>query len=349
MKRFIALMLAFLMIFALAACGSQDETPTNTDAATGDDVNTDDTNQEPIQIRMSEASSSTNTSCLAQNYFKEILEERSNGRFEVVLYQDGQLGTENETWDMIQQGTLEMMVCGSGTEQTFLPEYSVTSACYVFDSYDQYERVFRDETVMGMLNGALKEAKDARVLWTWERGARNLTANKEIDLPEDIEGVKLRVPGTEIFIRTWEFMGAKIVSMSFNELYTALETGTCEAQENPVDTILASSLYEVQDYLMLTEHVYNCGYVVINDTFWNSLSAEDQDLLMECVKEAGEWNDEAIETGYADTLAQLEEHGMTIVEVDRNAWIEALSPLIDELSESMGWDKDFTEAVLAVE
>lgn len=347
MKKVIALMLAVLMIFTFAACGQGQTDPVDDDAdvsSAPDDSNT----QEPIRIGMSEASSSTNTSCLAQNYFKEILEERSNGRFEVVLYQDGQLGTENETWDMIQQGTLEMMVCGSGTEQTFLPEYSVTSACYVFDSYDQYERVFRDETVMGMLNDALKEAKDARVLWTWERGARNLTANKPIELPEDIDGVKLRVPGTEIFIKTWESLGAKIVSMSFGELYTALETGTCEAQENPVDTILASSLYEVQDYLMLTEHVYNCGYVVVNDTFWNSLSAEDQELIMECVKEAGEWNDEAIETGYEDTLAQLEEHGMTIVEVDRSAWIEALSPLVDELSESMGWDQEFTQAVLAV-
>ncbi len=343
-KRILALLLVAVFALALAACGTEPQDP-----ETPDDTTEPVSGDEVIEINMSEASASSNTSCLAQNMFKELLEERSNGRFKVNLFQDGQLGSENETWDQIQQGTLQMMTCGSGTEQTFLPEYSVTSACYLFEDYEHYERVFRDETVMGLLNDALKEAKDARVLWTWERGPRNLTANQPIEHPEDMQGLKLRVPGTEIFIKTWEKLGAKIVSMGFAELYTALQQGTADAQENPVDTILASSLYEVQDYLMLTEHAYNSGYVVINDTFWNSLTAEDQELIMECVKEAGEWNDETIETQYEETIQQLVDNGMTLVEVDKSEWKAALGDLVTELSESMGWNAEFTDAVLAVE
>ncbi len=344
MKRLLTIMLVLAMALAICACGSA-QAPTEQSAAPAGQA--DNAPAEVITIKMAEASASTHISCQTQNKFKELIEAKSNGHIVVELYQDGTLGTEIETWDMIQQGTIQMLTAGSGSESAFLPAYQITGAPYVFSSYEQYSATMLDETVLGMLNAALKESKDARLLNIWERGPRNLTANKEILHPEDVKGLKVRVPGNEVYLATWEALGANIVSMPYAEVYTALQQGTADAQENPVETILAGSFNEVQKYMMTTEHVYSSGYVIINDSFFSGLSAEDQALITECVEEARQWNDEKFEAEYDGMVEQLRNSGMTIVEVDNAEWQASLAYLINDFEAKFGWDADFDAAVKA--
>ena len=216
--------------------------------------------------------------------------------------------------------TIQMLSAGSGSESSFMPEYQITGAPYVFSSYEQFSNTMMDETVLDMFNAGLKETKDARLLNIWERGARNLTANKEIVHPEDVNGLKVRVPGNEVYLATWEALGANIVSMPYAE---------------------------VQDYMMTTEHVYSCGYVIINDSFFSGLSAEDQQLIVDCVEEARQWNDEKFEAEYDDMVQQLVDNGMTVVEIDNAEWQDSLSYLIEEFETKFGWDADFDAAVMA--
>lgn len=346
MKKVIALLMALVMVFALCACGEKSESAPATSAEPVQSE-IEEAPAEVITIKMAEASASTHISCQTQNKFKELIEEKSNGHIVVELYQDGTLGTEAETWDMIEQGAIQMLTAGSGSESAFLPEYQITGAPYVFSSYAQYSKVMLDETVLSLFNAALKETKDARLLNIWERGPRNLTANKEILHPEDVSGLKVRVPGNEIYLATWEALGANIVSMPYAEVYTALQQGTADAQENPVETILAGSFNEVQKYMMTTEHVYSSGYVIISDSFFNSLSQEDQALIVECVEEARIWNDTKFEAEYDDMVQQLVDGGMTVVEVDNAEWQSALSYLLDEFEVKFGWDADYDAAVRA--
>ena len=344
MKRLLAILLALAMVFALCACG-QDAAPAAEEPAAGDAAA--EAPAEVITIKMAEASASSHISCQTQNKFKELIEEKSNGHIVVELYQDGTLGTEIETWDMIEQGTIQMLTAGSGSESAFLPQYQITGAPYVFSSYEQYSATMMDETVLSMFNAGLKEVKDARLLNIWERGPRNLTANKEIMHPEDVVGLKVRVPGNEVYLATWQALGANIVTMPYAEVYTALQQGTADAQENPVETILAGSFNEVQEYMMTTEHVYSSGYVIINDSFFTGLSEEDQALIVECVEEARQWNDAKFEAEYDGMIQQLEEGGMIIVEIDNAEWQSEMAPLLDEFESKFGWDVEFDAAVKA--
>lgn len=349
MKRILTIVLALSLVLALCACG-QGKAPEVQQAAPSDQPAAQPQQAEPVEvitIKMAEASASSHISCQTQNKFKELIEARSNGHIVIELYQDGTLGTEAETWDMIEQGAIQMLTAGSGSESAFLPEYQITGAPYVFSSYQQYSATMLDETVLSMFNEALKQTKDARLLNIWERGARNLTANKEVLHPEDVKGLKVRVPGNEVYLATWEALGANIVSMPYAEVYTSLQQGTADAQENPVETILAGSFNEVQKYLMTTEHVYSSGYVIINDSFFNSLSAEDQALIVECVEEARVWNDTKFEAEYDDMIAQLVAGGMTVIEVDNAEWQDALSYLIEDFESKFGWDPDYDAAVMA--
>lgn len=347
MKRILALALALVMVFALCACGNNSAPAASNAPETQTPADAPEAPAEVITIKMAEASASTHISCQTQNKFKELIEEKSNGHIVVELYQDGTLGTEVETWDMIQQGTIQMLTAGSGSEASFMPAYQITGAPYIFSSYEQFSKTTMDETGLNMFNAGLKETKDARLLNIWERGARNLTANKEIVHPEDVAGLKVRVPGNEVYLATWEALGANIVSMPYAEVYTALNQGTADAQENPVETILAGSFYEVQKYMMTTEHVYSCGYVIINDSFFSGLSAEDQQLIVDCVEAARQWNDEKFEAEYDDMVQQLVDNGMTVVEIDNAEWQESLAYLIEEFETKFGWDADFDAAVLA--
>lgn len=344
MKRILTILLALAMVFALCACG-QTATPAEEKPAT--ETPAEAAPAEVITIKMAEASASSHISCQTQNKFKELIEEKSNGHIVVELYQDGTLGTEIETWDMIEQGSIQMLTAGSGSESPFLPELQITGAPYVFSSYAQYSATMMDETVLGLLNAGLKETKDARLLNIWERGPRNLTANKEIMHPEDVKGLKVRVPGNEVYLATWEALGANIVSLPYAEVYTALQQGTADAQENPVETILAGSFNEVQKYMMTTQHVYSSGYVIINDTFFSGLSTEDQALIVECVEEARQWNDAKFEAEYDGMIQQLKDGGMTVVEVDNTEWQNTMAPLLDEFETKFGWDADFDAAVKA--
>ena len=345
MKKVIALVLALASVFLLAACG-QESTPTDSVAG-----NNTEANGETITIRFGDAAATNSASGRAILEFEKLVEERSEGRIQVELSLDGLLGSELELYGQMQIGDIEMLATGVGSETSFLPEYGILSLPYLFKDADHKERAIMDETVYGMLDASLIEEKDAHILDVWMQGTRHLTANKEIPLPEDIVGVKLRVPENSTFVLAWEHLGANVMTIGMGDLYTQLEQGGCDAQENPLDVIISQSLYEAQDYLMLTNHVPNMRFICVNNTWWNTLSTEDQTLISDAVKECGLMNDDEIISSEAEQIDFLKENGLTVVDVDTDAWREAMNidELIPSVSEEMGWSNEFNEAVMGVE
>lgn len=352
MKKLLTLLMAIMLIVSLAGCG--EEAPK--DSATVDPDTAE--SSEPVQdageqivINFGDAAATDSASGRAILEFKNLVEEKSNGRITVELFLDGLLGSELEVFGQLQIGDIQMMATGVGSETSFLPEYGILSLPYLFKDAAQKERAIMDETAYSMLDTSMIEAKDAHIIDVWMQGTRHLTANREILLPEDIVGVKLRVPENSTFVLAWKNLGANVMTIGMGDLYTALEQNTCDAQENPLDVIISQSLYEAQDYVMLTNHVPNMRYICVNNTWWNTLSEEDQALISDAIKEAGLINDEEIESSEADQIKFLEDAGLTVVEVDTAAWVEAmnLDELIPSVSEEMGWSSEFNEAVMAVE
>lgn len=352
MKKLIALLMAIMIVVSLAGCG--EEAPTVSDTSEPEAVETGEPAQstgEQIVISFGDAAATDSASGGAIEEFKRLVEERSDGRITVELFLDGLLGSELEVFGQLQIGDIQMMATGVGSETSFLPQYGILSLPYLFKDAAQKERAIMDETAYSMLDSSMIEAKDAHIIDVWMQGTRHLTANREIPLPEDIVGVKLRVPENSTFVLAWKNLGANVMTIAMGDLYTALEQNTCDAQENPLDVIISQSLYEAQDYVMLTNHVPNMRYICVNNTWWNTLSEEDQTLISDAIKEAGLMNDEEIESSEADQIKFLEDAGLTVIEVDTEAWVDAmnLEELIPSVSEEMGWSPEFNEAIMAVE
>ena len=191
------------------------------------------------------------------NVFKETLEKESNGRFEVIIHTGGSMGNERETFEQLADGSVEFGANGSGDIGQFYPEYFVSEVPYIFQNVDQF---------WGYWNGPLgKEISDleekernVKTVGVVLRGARYLTANKPIRSVEDVKGLKIRLPQLESWMAAWQALGRPSYPESnFSEVYLALQTGTVEAQENPPETILNYKFYEVQKYLIKTEHIFS--------------------------------------------------------------------------------------------
>jgi tripartite ATP-independent transporter DctP family solute receptor len=152
------------------------------------------------------------------------------------------------------------------------------------------------------------------------RGPRDLTSNRPIKSPADLNGLKMRVPNVPLFVDVWKALGANPGPMAFSEVFTSLQNGTIEAQENPLALIRSASFYEVQKYVNLTDHVRSWIYLTIAESTWQKLSAEDQAAVMQAAKVAQAYERELFDKSLADDRAFLESKGMTFVEVDSAAF-----------------------------
>jgi tripartite ATP-independent transporter DctP family solute receptor len=272
-----------------------------------------------------------------QNKFKELLEERSEGKYEVRVVIGSAMGGGREHLEACQSGAIHLISIGPESIGIYNPSYNVENIPYLFEDWDH---------LFSYLNGKPGEIVRQKVLDTLNirtlgiqiRGARYLTSNKPIYSRDDLQGLKLRLSETATLIRIWGATGASPVPVAFNELYSALQTGIVEAQENPIETIYGQKFYEVQDYLMETEHILSVSYFQASEKWFSSLSEEDQKLISECMTEAVEYGGElAVERieKYKDEI--VDKGWMTLIkasEMDlesiRSAAVEEIAKMVEE-------------------
>lgn len=152
------------------------------------------------------------------------------------------------------------------------------------------------------------------------RGARNLTSNRPISTPDELDGLKMRVPSVPLFVDTWKALGAQPTPMAFSEVFTSLQNGTIDAQENPLALIKSANFNEVQSHVDLTEHVRSWIYLVVSELTWNELSDDDRAAVMQAAGTAQAYERELFTADEASLRTELEDEGMTFVEVDREAF-----------------------------
>lgn len=210
--------------------------------------------------------------------FKALVESGSGGRITVEVYPAGQLGGEREYLEAVNLGTIEMGVA-SGAMAGFFPEAMVFDIPYLFSSQAVAWQVL--DGPMGQKISALLEQKTNMINLAYgEVGFRHFTNNvRPIRSPEDMRGLRIRVQETPVYVRLVESLGGSPTPIPWPEVYSALDQGVVDGQENPVSTIDYARLYEVQRYLTLDGHSYGVDFTVINKQFFNSLSTEDQDLI----------------------------------------------------------------------
>ncbi len=257
--------------------------------------------------------------------FKELLESRSP-KYEVKIYHSASLGTETEILQQIQLNTVQMGIITSGPFDVFLPEARVIDYPFLFSNYEQVDAVLDGEPGKMLLKRL--ERVGFKGLAFSENGFRHLTNNKHpVHSAKDVKGLKIRVMESVLHKELWRLLGANPTPMGW-PIYTELQQGTIDAQENPLWVIWTYKLYEVQKYLTLTHHVYSAHIDVANLKWFNSLPTEDQKLIQQCMIEAAHYQRKWNRSNEANFLKKLKEAGMIVDEhPDLNSFREKVKDI----------------------
>ncbi|MBZ5876557.1 MULTISPECIES: TRAP transporter substrate-binding protein [Chromohalobacter] len=263
----------------------------------------------------------------AAERFKEIVEKRSDGRIEVQIFPNEQLGNEMDVINSIQLGTADMTITGESL-QNWAPKAAMMAVPYAFSDSGQMRKAVEGD--IGEQIEAQIEEKTGLVPIAWfERGPRELTSNRPIKEPADLDGLRLRVPNVPLFVDTWQALGAKPTPMAFSEVFTSLQQGTIDAQENPLSLIESASFDEVQDYVNLTDHVRSWIYVVIGKQKLESMPEDLQKVILDAADKMQSYEEELFAEDQKRLRKTLEEAGMEFVEVDQQAFAEKARPAVE--------------------
>lgn len=265
--------------------------------------------------------------------FKEVVEEKSNGQVTVKIYPNSSLGTEV---DMIQSaiaGTGDCDIVFTGESmQTYKEELGIIGMPYAITSDEHMTAVLEGEAGQELDNLMLEAG--LRNLGAVVRGPRNITANKEIKTPDDLKGFVIRTPESPMTVAAFEAMGAKPTPMAFSEIFTSLQQGVIDGQENPLANINDAALYEVQDYVIKTEHLRAWVYFAISEARFSSFPEDIQKVVADSAAEAVAYEHELFLEQEANLEQELTDKGMTFVEVDQVPFKEkAVSGVLSVLTD----------------
>ncbi len=260
----------------------------------------------------------------------EQLAEQTGGEVDITVHSRGEMGSERSMFDLMQAGAIEMGVTGSVIVSAVAPEYGVLDAPYLFRSPEHLAAVM-DGPVGDGLKQAILDRKGIRVIGRMDRAPRHITTGgTEVRSPEDLEGLKIRMREIPVQIQAFRMLGASPVPMAFGEVYTALQTGVLDAQENPMDIIMGTSIYEVQKTVALTGHVREVQWLVVSEAWWSGLDEETRAAIQAAADEAMAWGQSELYAADAEYLKAAQEAGLTIIELtdeERSAFSDKLTEL----------------------
>ena len=273
---------------------------------------------------------------VAIDTFAREVEKRTDGRYKVQNFYSGALGAERESIEALQLGTLDLTMTSTGPVPNFVPDVAILDIPFLFRDYAQARAVLDGPIGQDMLQKF--EPKGIHGLAWGENGFRNMTNSKHpVMVPEDLKGLKMRTMENPIHIQAYKAFGIIPTPMAFTEVYTALQQGTVDGQENPLSVIEAAKLDQVQKYLTLTGHVYSPALILMSKAQWDKLSPADKEAFHEAAKEAVKANRARIDDDEKKAVADLRSKGMQIVEhPDKAKFQAALAPTFAEFGKKFG-------------
>jgi len=263
---------------------------------------------------------------LAAEKFSNDVTEKSNGRLKIEIYPNSQLGGELDTINGIQLGTVDMTITGESL-QNWAPKAALMAIPYAFRDADHMAQAANGEIGKEIEQQITERTGLVPVAW-FTRGPRNLTSNRPIKTPEDLQRMTLRVPNVPIFVSVWNALGAQPTPMAFNEVFTALQQGTIQGQENPLSLIDSASFFEVQKYVNKTEHVLSWLYVVVGKRQLDKLPEDLRKIFLTAAKDMQAYQHKLERDTEAKIAIKLQKAGMTFVEVDKAAFSKKALPAV---------------------
>jgi TRAP-type transport system periplasmic protein len=268
------------------------------------------------------------------------------GKAKVVTYGSSQLGGDSEMIQKLKLGTLDMAL-PSTVMSSQVDLFGVFEMPYIVKNRQHMAKIEKELFWTKLAPEA--EKKGLKVLAVWENGERHITNSKRpIKVPADLSGIKLRVPEGKWRVKMFQAYGANPSPMKFSELFTALQTGVMDGEENPFTQIYSAKLQEVQKYLSLSGHVYTPAYLTVGKTKWESLPADVRKILEDTAKETQAYVYETAAADDNDLLGKLKAAGMQVNDVDKDAFIAASKPIYDEFGKEVPGAKEVIDRAVAL-
>jgi tripartite ATP-independent transporter DctP family solute receptor len=301
---------------------------------------------ETLELKFGHVGTPGSLFALSADEFAQRANLRLRGRATVVVYGASQLGDDTEVMQKIRLGTVDFAL-PSTVMSTLVAEFGLFEMPYIVKDREHMKRI-KTEVFWPTL-APLAEKAGYKVLGVWENGFRQITNNvRPIVTPEDLKGLKLRVPKGKWRLKIFEDYGAAPIAMGFSEVYAALQAGVIDGQENPVTQIVSAKFQEVQKFLSLTDHVYTPAYFVVSPRRWESWSPEVRDALLETAREMESFVQETAAREDTSGLEKLKTAGIKVNVPDRPAFISASKPAYDQFSAEVPGGRELIERCQAL-
>src|SRR5690625_4601186 len=341
------LMLIAIVALALVACGGDDAADSTDTGDTEAETNEGEADAGgEITLKFAHEEGQGDVQDLYANKFKELIEEKTDGRITVDVYTAGTLGTNMDVLQSLQTGAIEIAITSPGFSGDVIPESNIMSIPFLFSDNMEVNRKVLDESEA--LYGPLADEYEAKGLTPfkfWLEGFMWWTANKEITTPEDMSGVKMRTMPSNLIIKAYEAMGASPQSTDSGEIYTMLQTKGIDAQENPLFYVYSSNYHEVQDYLMDSRHHIYTTVTAANQEFFEGLDEADQELIRDVVQEVNDWSFEMQDEEAEKALEGIQEEEIELIELTTEQR-EAFKEMTMEVREDYKNESDAAAEIL---
>jgi tripartite ATP-independent transporter DctP family solute receptor len=277
----------------------------------------------------------------------EEIKKRTGGKIEIEVFPASQLGNENQINEGLGLGTVDMIYTGVAFAGSIHKPIAITNAPFVLRDFDHW-KAYRDSKLFRDIASGYEQKTGHKVMSLTYYGQRHVTANKEIKKPEDMKGMKLRVPPAPLFLMFTKSVGANATPIAFAEVYLALQQKTVDGQENPLPTIMAKKFYEVQSHIMLTGHITESLLVITGGHVWKKLDDSQKKVFEEVLPQAAARASDQIRAAEQKLAEEFRKLGKTVVEPDRDAFRQAALPLHNDPNAGAGWTKEQYDALQAL-
>lgn len=341
-KKLLGLFLAMTMVLQmLTACGEKPAEPSAPDATQGDPE------VKPVVVQVGYENTPGDHIDLGVNKWAELVNERSGGTMKMEVYPASQLGAKTELIDQMLAGAPVITLAdGAFYADRGVPDFGIVFGPYLFHTWDEVWTFAESDLYKGLCDRLAEEGGLRLLSSNWIYGDRNLLSKKPVTCLADLKGMKIRVPSNNIQVEGMAVLGANPTPMALGDVYTALQQGTIDGFEQPTAVIYAGKYYEAAKHLTITEHVKNNTTWICGESFFSTLTPEQQKLLIETGDEAGIYCNEQYEIQTAEAVEALKAAGVTIHEIDMEEFRNAAQAFYELPEFTSVWTEGLYENVL---
>jgi TRAP transporter solute receptor, dctP family len=281
------------------------------------------------KLKLAHALTESHPVHLAMVEFAKEVNEKTNGKIEVLIFPNGQLGGEREITELMQAGAIDIIKTNAGPMESFAQEYSVLSLPYLFRDIHHNLSVLKSDIGESILNATIDRGFIG--LTYYNSGTRNMYTKKPVKKVEDLKGKKIRVQTSKTMVKMTELLGGSPSPLSFGEIYTALQQGVVDGAENNLISYSESKHYEVAPYFTFDEHSISPDVMIMNTKTWNKLTDEEKKIVKGAALNSFDYQNKIWFEAEDKLVDELKEKGVQFFEVDKTEFVQRVQPLYEEI------------------